>query len=200
MPVVRAAGSNESLAVVKKRLTELLVKELLGERRGAAPVIAGPVIFEIPAPQTKSIDVIVVWEAWKDLPAEDRSSIIRGAYAQFKQVLDRTLHESDPEGPTGSLVFLPTGIVIGATWKDVEELNLLPYALVPRAKPEDADDRTIVSALMTNAGAIQTPSGIQLLFPTPELAEEVKARLDKAMPEAGWTVMERAPVDVWWDH
>ena len=44
MPVVRAAGSNESLAVVKKRLTELLVKELLGERRGGGPELVGPVI------------------------------------------------------------------------------------------------------------------------------------------------------------
>jgi hypothetical protein len=72
--------------------------------------------------------------------------------------------------------------------------------LIPRVKPEDADDRTIVWALMWNAGAIRTPSGIQLLFPTPELAEEVKARLHKSMPEAGWIVMERRPVDVWWDQ
>jgi hypothetical protein len=194
MPVIRAAGSTEPVALVKKRLTELLVKELLGDRRGR-----GPVVFEIPAPQTKSIDVIVVWEAWKDLSPEDRISVIRGAYSQFKQTLDRAMQEGSPEEPVNSSVPLPAGIVIGATWKDVEELNLLPYSVVPQVNLDDDDERDFSRLLMFAAGAIENPNGgIQLRFPTEEMASEAQTRLQEEMPDANWAIVRTVgSIDDW---
>ena len=125
MPVVRAAGSNEPGPSSRSGSPSYWSRNC--SENGGAGAKWGPVIFEIPAPQTKSIDVIVVWEAWKDLPAEDRISVIRGAYAQFKRSLRVTLQEGDPGWVRWSHAGLcPTGIVIGATWKDVEDLNLLP--------------------------------------------------------------------------
>jgi len=182
------------VALVKKRVTELLVKELLGDRRGR-----GPVIFEIPAPQTKSIDVIVVWEAWKDRSPEDRISVIRGAYSQFKQTLDRAMQEGSPEEPVNSSIPLPAGIVMGATWKDVEELNLLPYSVVPQMNFDDDDDRDACRLLMIDAGGIEAPNGgIQLRFPTEEMASEAQSRLQEEMPEAEWEIVRTVgSVDDW---
>ncbi len=86
MPVIRPAAREQPLATVREHLADLLVKELLGERSRM-----GPVIFELPTDQPDQVDVIVVWEAWKSLPTEVRSEVVRDAYNRFARVLESSI-------------------------------------------------------------------------------------------------------------
>jgi hypothetical protein len=187
MPVIRPQGGGEPVALVKKRLVEALVRELSGERGRR-----GPVIFEILTDPPGSIDVIVVWEAWRPLSPADRSAVIREAYDQFAKILEEGIHPIDPEKPIEPLVTPRSGMVIGATWEDVEKLNLLPYSVEPRMSPSEDVDQEALRLLMIDAGAIETPQGLQLRFPNHEMASQVRAQLTGEMPEANWTVVEGA--------
>ncbi len=183
MPVIRPAGRGEPLATVRDHLADLLVKELLGERSRM-----GPVIFELPTEQPDSVDVIVVWEAWKSLPVNARSAVIRDAYSRFKKTLEASVHYIDPEKPREQLVPVPAS-VIAVTWDDLTQTDILPYKIEPMARGNEADPEDI-RLLMMDSGAIRTPFGVQLRFPTKEMAADVHARLMEEMPEAYWSIVE----------
>ena len=183
MPVIRPAGRKQPIATVRDHLTDLLVKELMGERSRM-----GPVIFELPTDQANQVDVIVVWEAWKSLPPEARSEVVRDAYHRFARVLESSIHQIDPNKPRDLLVPTPASVTC-ATWDDLTTLDLLPYKIQPTAG-EDAVDLEDVRLLMIEAGAIWTPFGVQLRFPNEEMATDVYARLMAEMPEARWSIVE----------
>ena len=183
MPVIRPAGRKQPIATVRDHLTDLLVKELMGERSRM-----GPVIFELPTDQANQVDVIVVWEAWKSLPPEARSEVVRDAYQRFARVLESSLHQIDPNKPRDLLVPTPASVTC-ATWDDLTTLDLLPYKIQPTAG-EDAFDPEDARLLMTEVGAIWTPFGVQLRFPNKEMATDVYARLMMEMPEARWSIIE----------
>jgi len=182
MPVIRPAGRKQPIATVRDHLTDLLVKELMGERSRM-----GPVIFELPTDQANRVDVIVVWEAWKSLPPEARSEVVRDAYQRFARVLESSL-QIDPNEPRDLLVPTPASVTC-ATWDDLTNLDLLPYKIQPTAG-EDAFDPEDARLLMTEVGAIWTPFGVQLRFPNKEMATDVYARLMTEMPEARWSIIE----------
>ncbi|MGA2703914.1 MAG: hypothetical protein ABSH35_22800 [Isosphaeraceae bacterium] len=148
----------------------------------------GPVIFELPTDQANQVDVIVVWEAWKSLPLEARSQVVRDAYQRFARVLESSLHQIDPNKPRDLLVPTPASVTC-ATWDDLTTLDLLPYKIQPTAG-EDAFDPEDARLLMTEVGAIWTPFGVQLRFPNKEMATDVYARLMTEMPEARWSIIE----------
>jgi hypothetical protein len=183
MPVIRPAGRKQPIATVRDHLTDLLVKELMGERSRM-----GPVIFELPTDQANQVDVIVVWEAWKSLPPEARSEVVRDAYQRFARVLESSLHQIDPNKPRDLLVPTPASVTC-ATWDDLTTLDLLPYKIQPTAG-EDAFDPEDARLSMTEVGAIWTPFGVQLRFPNKEMATDVYARLMTEMPEARWSIIE----------
>ncbi len=183
MPVIRPAGRKQPIATVREHLTDLLVKELMGERSRM-----GPVIFELPTEQANRVDVIVVWEAWKSLPSESRIEVVRDAYGRFATALESSIHQIDPNKPRDVLVPSPASVIC-ATWEDVATLNLLPYKIQPTAIG-DAVDQEDMRLLMIENGAIWTPFGVQLRFPNEEMAADVHARLMEEMPEARWSVEE----------
>ena len=65
------------------------------------------VIFKLPTDQPDQVDVIVVWEAWKSLPTEARSEVVRDAYDRFARVLESSIHQIDPSKPREPLVPTP---------------------------------------------------------------------------------------------
>jgi len=193
MPVIRPMGRGEPVALLRKHLAELLVQELLG--KGSQ---RGPLIFEIPTGLPDRNDVIVVWEAWGHLSPQDRSAIIREAYARLNQILQEGLPPLEPTGEDEPPVLSRVGTAIGATWEDVERSDLLPWSVVPQIQPENDDDRDAMRLLMIEAGGFQTPGGIRLRFPTFELASEAQARLNEAMPEVHWaSVKDVGTVEDW---
>ena len=183
MPVIRPANRKCPMATLAEQLTDVIVAELTGERRRL-----GPVIFEQPTGELNRIKVIVVWEAWKPLLFEERASVIRAAYARFTKTLENSIHPIDPSKENPCLVPIPV-TVIGLCWEDLVGTDLLPYKIEPSA-PANGVDPDDVETLKLLAGAIQTASGYQLLFPSKEMATEVHHQLMKQMPEAAWTILE----------
>lgn len=189
MPVIRPAGRKQPVATVREHLADLLVKELMGERSRM-----GPVIFELPTDRANQVDVIVLWEAWKSLPSEIRSDIVRDAYRRFATVIESSIHRIDSTKLQEPLAPAPASVTC-ATWEDLTTLDLLPYRIQPNAGEDEVDPED-VRLLMMEAGAIWTPLGPQLRFPNQEMAAEAYSRLIEEMPEARWSIVESsfAPV------
>jgi hypothetical protein len=183
MPVIRPAGREQPIATVREHLADLLVKELMGERSRM-----GPVIFELPTDQPDQVDVIVVWEAWKGLPIEARSEVVRDAYDRFARVLESSVHQMNSSKPREMLVPTPASVTC-ATWEDLTTFDLLPYKIQPLAGEDEVDPED-VRLLMIETGAIWTPFGVQLRFPDQEMATDVYARLMEEMPEARWSIVK----------
>jgi hypothetical protein len=189
MPVIRPAGRKQPIATVRDHLADLLVKELMGERSRL-----GPVIFELPTDRRDQVDVIVMWEAWKSLPQEIRSDTVREAYRRFAAVIESSVHRIDPSRPPEPLVPTPASVAC-ATWENLTASDLLPYKIQPNAGEGEVDLED-VRLSMIEAGAIWTPFGPQLRYPTQEMTAEAYSRLTEEMPEARWSIVESsfAPV------
>ena len=182
MPVIRPSGRKGPLASVRDHLADMLVNELMGER-----VRRGPVIFELPTDRKNQIDVIVMWEEWKSVPVAARNEVVREAYRRFEKIIEAGTHHIDPALPREPLVPTPA-LVIAGTWEDLTTNDFLPYKIIPsRRAGEDIPED--VYLMMIDAGAVWTPFGHQLLFPTEEMAVDALARLNKDMPEVGWSLV-----------
>jgi len=187
MPVIRPSGRGESVPGLRDRLARLLVKELLGE--GSRD---GPVIFEMATGRGSEVDVVVVWEAWKAIPPADRTAIIREAYAKYGAQLDEVAASLGLAGPPGEPGGPPAAVVaIGATRDEALSQGLLPYLVEPHTRAGEVDADAL-RYLMIEAGAIESPAGVQLRFPDARLAADVHARLVSRMPEANWAIAEEA--------
>jgi len=146
-------------------LDEALKK--VGEAQGR------PVIFERAIPGTDGFHVIVLWDRWEDLPKAERDFIIYDAY------------ERSAPDIASKLTF-----VMGVTYDEASAVNLLPYHVIPLRKGSDAVTPAQVREAMLAEGAIQTPSGLKLWFPTRDLAQGALQRLSKRVPSACWTLEE----------
>jgi hypothetical protein len=188
MPVIRPTNRGEPVLTLRGHLTDLVVKELMGERTRR-----GPVVFEIPTEPGK-VDVVVVWEAWKNLPQGERNTIIRDAYTQFARLLKESIHYIDPIKILSEPMVPESGTVMGVAWDDVVRDHLLPYSVRPMAIPTEVDPDD-VRLLMIEVGALETPTGVQLRFPDAQMAADVHARLRDEMPEVNWAIVEETGSD-----
>ena len=190
MPVIRATGRGEPLMTLRGHLADLLLKELMGERTRNAPVI-----FEIPIGPSE-MDVIVVWEAWKALPPDDRNSVIRDAYSRYRSILDRGIHRIDPSKHPGLPLIAKIQLATGVTPEESSEF--LPFKVEPNLRAEEVDFDEL-QTLMIEAGGVEGPQGVHLRFPGARMAAEAHAALVSRMPEANWSVAEEvgASGDAW---
>ena len=192
MPVIRPANRTEPFVKIRESLSDQLFKELMGERSRS-----GPVIFEIPTDEPSKIDVLVFWEAWKALPSQDRSFAVRAAYARFALELKTSSGYKNP-GIAGELLVPTPASIDAVTWEDLTIADLLPFKVEPLAVNFYQDDRHAeksmdfedVRLLMLENGAISTPFGLQLRFPTESMASDALSRLNEELPEARWTLVE----------
>lgn len=183
MPVIGPSGRGEPRAYLQGQLSDLLVRELMGELTHR-----GPVIFEIQI-GVGEIDVIVVWDAWRPIPHMDRSLIIRGAYARYAKNLERAFQSIDSSQKTDQIV-PAVRMITGATSEEVRAHDLLPYRVEPNIQAGEVDDEDL-EILMREVGAIEMPDGrLELRLPTKQLAAEIHARLMDRMPEAHWSIVE----------
>jgi hypothetical protein len=174
VPVIRVE-SDVSGVERREAFVEELANELAGSGRGDA------VIFEIPVRQTDTYHIIVVWDAWRLVAPEERSAIILDAYEK------REAQKQD-QIPKAAQVTLAMGL----TWADPLLRHALPYRIESHARSQEADARQIERALL-DEGAVRTPNGLQLRFPTQETAERAWARLQGRMPDAHWAVVGEGP-------
>ena len=110
MPVIRLTPTAPAFRLEQcQALLDQLSRELAGQATEN-----GPVVFEIPLDQTDKMDVLVVWEAWKDVPSEIRSDVILEAYKDKKDKISQRSASRTRRRPTGPAPLC--GAADGASW------------------------------------------------------------------------------------
>lgn len=165
MPVIRGESNVATLDPARRsKLVQLLKAELEG--RGQA---GGPIVFEVPLENGKGTDVIVIWGEWETTSSEDRSGIIREAY-----------------GPRGKDIAL----VVGVTYQEAIEQQVLPYAVVPIVRRGEVDPNKLREAMLSE-GAVALPDGkIDLRFPSMPMAEAAHRRLVEKLRQGYWSIVQ----------
>jgi hypothetical protein len=152
-----------------------LVKKLLPEF-AAASTSRQPLILEERVPETHSRHVHVIWDAWKDLPDEQRSAIIVDAYRQAE----------------GDEAAAEVTIAEGVTAHEALALGLLPFKVVPARKRNDPTSPEDYRQAMEAEGrhTLLGPRAKELRYARLEDAEQAHGRLKQALPGSSWTVIQ----------
>jgi hypothetical protein len=145
---------------------EKLVDALAQELRTPTQGLDAPVVFEDQVPQTRSINVIVVWQRFQEVPQERRSTLILDAYESFnKKRLQQIRFAS------------------GVTPDEAIRGGYLPYKIVPATRRSDGISPKEIRQAIEKAGAFHTSAGLELRFPYRWLAERVLATLQHQFGE-----------------
>jgi hypothetical protein len=159
---------------------ERLVKKLVREFTASSTNLQ-PLILEEKIPATKSRHVRVIWDAWKDLPDEQRSDIIVNAYTQA-------------EGPevAGEIT-----IAEGVTPQEALALGLLPFKEVPARKTDDpVSPEEYRKALADEAQrTLLGPRAKELHYARLEDAEPAQQRLAQRLPGSSWAIVQEWAVE-----
>ena len=148
-------------------LVERLVEELARDARTGQPFV-----YINNVGQTGSFHVTVVWDAWQDLSAQQRSSIIMDA-----------LEQHDP-AKRGHIT-----IAMGLTGEEARRLGILRFKIQLMPKKCEESQQGQLKKLLRDEGAFETHEGLQLLFRTEEQANEAYDRLQTAAPGNHWALV-----------
>lgn len=153
-----------------------LVQELYDEMVRAVNTsqpITQPFIIEQKISPTNYLHVTVVWEKWRLISAGRRGAVIMKAYE--KAAPDRVNDIT---------------IAMGVTTEEAIDLGLLPFEVVPTIRKSDDFTEEQQKMLMKDEGAIATPSGLSLRFPSRNLADTVCERLWDKSSRNYWAVVQ----------
>jgi hypothetical protein len=165
MPVIRGISKSASLTSERRKaLRDELIDELSGKSS-----TDGPLIFEIPLEQSDKIDVIVVWNAFDGVRAEDSTGLILDAYTDRK---------------------VEIALAMGVTYHEAVAQHLLPYTVVPMMKRGQVEPAALNKAMMEQGGVALSNGKVELRFPTMAMAEEAHQRLSERLPEGYWSILE----------
>jgi hypothetical protein len=165
MPVIRLTPTAPAF---RREQRQALLDQLSRELAGQATE-KGPVVFEIPLDQADKMDVLVVWEAWKDVPSEIRSDVVLEAYKDKKDTISQAL---------------------GVTYQEANDQNLLPYAVLPMTRRGEVDPETLKAAMLKQGGFALEGGKVDLRFPTRTMAQEAHRRLCDEVPKGYWSMVE----------
>jgi hypothetical protein len=165
MPVIRGISKSASLTSERRKV---LRDELIDELTGKSST-DGPLIFEIPLEQSDKIDVIVVWNAFDGVRAEDSTGLILNAYTDRK---------------------VEIALAMGVTYHEAVAQHLLPYTVVPMMKRGQVEPAALNKAMMEEGGVALSNGKVELRFPTMAMAEEAHQRLSERLPEGYWSILE----------
>ncbi len=166
MPVIKLTVTG---SVFKKEDREAMIAQLAKELAGEVTE-DGPVIFEIPMSGSEKMDVLVVWEKWKekDVPSQTRGDIILTAYGKEKDKIAQPL---------------------GVTYKEAIEQNLLPYAVVSMTSKNEIPADKLKAVMKKHGGFLIEDDKVDLRFPTMEMARQVHQKLVDEMPKGYWSIV-----------
>ena len=143
-------------------LAERLAAELKSSRDSGQPVI-----YEQEFPTGKA-RVTVIWDAWANLPLEERTAVILRAY----------------EVAEGREARARIALASGLTVPEAHAAGMLAYQILPALRK--GDPLTIEQArqamLDEGASALLAPEALQLRFATEEEAEAARRRLIRRFP------------------
>jgi hypothetical protein len=191
MPVIRADSLRDPTTSVRETITSRLVEELLGSGGLADP----PLIFEVPSADPGEVDVTVVWNAWKVVPADQRPEIIAEAYRRFAAVVDENTTPSRP-GQSKQITLPRASRSIGVTEEESRRIGALPFGL--RAIPGvlDADRLTLLRSAFRDLGAPRGGRSLELVVPTAEMRDAALTKLRQAFPDLEFETFELNPSEV----
>lgn len=164
MPIIRLTAAP---TVFRGERRQALLEQLSAELAGQATE-NGPVVFEIPLDLTDKMDVLVVWESWKDVPSEVRSEVILEAYKDKKDKISQAL---------------------GVTYQEAIDGRLLPYAVLPMTRRGEVDPETLKAAMLKQGGFALEGGKVDLRFPTLSMAQEAHRRLCDEAPKGYWSIV-----------
>jgi hypothetical protein len=172
MPVLRGETKVRTLTDdQRKALRDKIAAELAGKSPANGVAVRDtPLIFEIPLELSDRKDILVVWDAFRDVPSEDRSAVILDAYKGQNLRIAQEL---------------------GVSMEEALGQGLLPYAVRSMAKPEDLDGTAWSTAVRDEGGFPHPGSGEpQFYFPSRAMAEEARSRLAARIPTGMWAVAD----------
>jgi len=163
MPRIKM-GFEDPLRKTDKKLVDKLVDELKANRESGQPFI-----YE-QAFSTGKVRVLVIWDDWKDLPLEQRTTIILSA-----------IEQSD-----GKDYRAKVALASGLTFPEAAAAGMLPYEVMTARRKDDKVTFKQCGEAMLAEGASQLfgPSVLKLRFPTEDAAEACRQRLIKRLPNS----------------
>lgn len=163
MPRIKMGFENQPRKT-DTQLVERLVDELKANRESGQPFIYEQSF------STGKIRVLVIWDAWKDLPLEERTNIILSA-----------VEKSD-----GKDYRAKVALASGLTVPEGVAAGMLPYQIIPAHRKgdkvtlEQCWDAMLAEGASRLFGANVPP----LRFPTEDAAEACRKRLIKRLPNS----------------
>ena len=126
----------------------------------------------------RSIHLLVIWDAWRNLSNVERSKVIIDAYA--------LAHGNDPT----------PAVVIGVTASEAISLGYLPFRIAALARKTDGLSRVKLEKAMQKAGGVQVRvgDGLDIRFATRAQAASAYRTLQSELPSPVWTLIEERPV------
>jgi hypothetical protein len=152
-----------------------LVENLAGNLERTRVPQREPLISENQIAQTKSIHVVVIWDAWKGLSPSERSKVILDAYARAKRARGATIT-----------------VAMGLTNEEALRMGFLPYSIVTTRRQGDKASLDDLAKAMHGAGGIvvKIGSSVQLRFATLEQAEDAYRHLSQKVPGPYWAIVQ----------
>ena len=155
-----------------------LIDDLAGVLQQPRVPQGEPLIMENQIAQTKSIHVVVIWDAWKDMLPTERSKVILDAYAKAKRARGATIT-----------------VAMGLTNEEALRMRFLPYSIVTTRRQGDKVSLDELAKAMNGAGGIivKVGSSMQLRFATLEQAEDAYRHLSQKVPGPYWAIVQEQP-------
>jgi hypothetical protein len=173
MPLIRSPKIELSLTDEKrKELLQQLENELAGKPSSGKSAWEIPLVFEMLLERLNGpsdrMDVLVVWDAFRDIRSEERTDLISDAYHERADLIVQAL---------------------GATPAEALDQCLLPYHVMHMDRPGETDPDEMRKALL-DEGAFQLGQRLELYLPTRKMAEAAQARLNERVPNGRWAIGE----------
>lgn len=157
-------GFNDSRRSTSGKLVDQLADELSSDRQAGQPFIYEQQF------STGKMRVLVVWDEWKDVALEDRTSTILAAY------------EKAGEKDNRARIALASGLTV----PEATAAGMLPYNVFPALRTSDpvTPQECRDAMLMEGATELIEPGRVQLRFATEEQADASKKRLVEKLPNS----------------
>lgn len=173
MPVIRGQVRGRNLTEAQRNsMLEKLHNELFGKPLRGKNASENPLIFEIPLERLDGtadrIDVLVVWDAFRDVRSDERTALILDAYGGQAEKVAQAM---------------------GATLDEAMEQGLLPYRIVHIQWPDEFDSAEMNGALL-DEGAFELGGHLELYLPTRKMAEAALVHLNQRVPNGRWGIGE----------
>jgi hypothetical protein len=163
-------GFEESRRPASTKLVDSLVDELKSNRESGQPFIYEQQF------DTGRIRVLVVWDAWMNIPLEDRTSTILAAYEKAGETDFRTR----------------IALASGLTVPEAAVAGMLPYRVSPALRKSDPVTlEECRQAMLTEGGtSLMGRDHVELRVATEEQAEASVQRLVKKLPQSSeiWVI------------